>query len=239
MNVTQVVPGLWQVKISFVNAYLLGTPEGLVLIDTGIPGSAPTILDAIRSIGQAPTDIHQILLTHCHVDHAGSLAALKQITGATAAMHPLDAAMVRTGNAKRPLKAAPGLANALISRLILLMASSKIDPTEIEHEISDGDTLVGGLKAIHVPGHCAGQLAFLWPQHGGVLIAADAAANVFGLGLSPMYENLADGLDSLKKLAALDFEVACFGHGKVIPSNASALFRREWPVAPKSARQPV
>ncbi|HMB02744.1 MAG TPA: hypothetical protein VKP69_03270, partial [Isosphaeraceae bacterium] len=53
-----------------------------------------------------------------------------------------------------------------------------IDPTEIEHEVGDGEMLANGLRAVHVPGHCAGQLAFLWPQHGGVLIAADAAAHI-------------------------------------------------------------
>jgi len=84
---------------------------------------------------------------------------------------------------------------------------------------------MGGLRAIHVPGHCADQLAYLWPEHGGVLVAPDTAANVFGPGLSPMHEDLAEGCRSLAKLAALNFEVACFGHGKVISSGAS---KKSW-----------
>src|SRR5262249_59826848 len=97
-------------------------------------------------------------------------------------------------------------------RLVLLRAPTEIERAEIEHEVQDGETLPGGLRAIHVPGHCAGQLAFLWPEHGGVLIAADAVANVFGLTLSPMYEDVDEGRRSLSKLAGLEFEVACFGH---------------------------
>jgi glyoxylase-like metal-dependent hydrolase (beta-lactamase superfamily II) len=178
MQARQVVPGLWLVKISFVNAYLLDTDDGLALVDTGIPGSAPKIEAAIHSIGRKPTEVRNILVTHCHYDHSGSLAAMKRLTGAAATMHPVDAAMVREGKARRPLRPSPGLFGFLISRLALLGGSRQIDAAPIEHEANDGDTLAGGLQAIHVPGHCAGQLAFLWPKHGGVLIAADAAAHV-------------------------------------------------------------
>jgi glyoxylase-like metal-dependent hydrolase (beta-lactamase superfamily II) len=239
MNAKQVVPGLWQVKIKFVNAFLLDTGDGLALIDTGIPGSAPTVLEAVRSIGRQPADIRHILVTHCHVDHSGSLAELKRMTGAPATMHPVDAAMVREGQARRPLRPAPGLFNALLGRLLLRVAPKAIEPAEIEHEARDGETLVAGLRAIHVPGHCAGQLAFLWPEHGGVLIAADAASNVLGLGLSPVYEDLDEGRRSLSKLAGLDFEVACFGHGKAIPSGASRRFGQKWPAARETSRPAV
>jgi glyoxylase-like metal-dependent hydrolase (beta-lactamase superfamily II) len=67
-----------------------------------------------------------------------------------------------------------------------------------------------------------------------VLIAADAAANVFGLALSPMYEDVDEGRRSLSKLAGLEFEVACFGHGKAIQSGASRRFGRKWPAARES-----
>jgi glyoxylase-like metal-dependent hydrolase (beta-lactamase superfamily II) len=228
MKPKQVVPGLWKLKISFVNAYLLDTGDGLALIDTGIPGSAPKILEAIRSIGKQPADLRHILVTHCHLDHSGSLAELKRLTGAPGMMHPADAAMVRAGQARRPLHPAPGLFNALVSRVLLSRAPSAVEPAEIEQEVQDGETLPGGLRAIDVPGHCAGQLAFLRPEDGGVLIAADAAATVLGLGLSPVYEDLAEGRRSLAKLADLEFEVACFGHGKPIRSGADEQFRRKW-----------
>ena len=234
MDAKQIVPNLWEVPIDFVNAFLLDTGYGLALIDTGIAGSAPKLLEAVRSIGRQPSDIRHLLVTHCHSDHAGSLAELKRLTGAPETMHPIDAAMVRQGKAIRPLKPAPGLVNALVCRFLLPSAPTEVEPTEIEHEALDGETLPGGLKAIHVPGHCAGQVAFLWPEHGGVLIAADAAANVFGLALSPLYEDVAEGRRSLVKLAALEFEVACFGHGKAIQSGASRRFGGKWPAAEES-----
>ncbi|MFQ5855104.1 MAG: hypothetical protein ACE5LU_05620 [Anaerolineae bacterium] len=65
-------------------------------------------------------------------------------------------------------------------------------------------------------------------QHGGVLFAADAASNMLGLGYSLGYEDLDEGKRSLAKIAALDFEIACFGHGKAIMQEASSRFRRKW-----------
>jgi glyoxylase-like metal-dependent hydrolase (beta-lactamase superfamily II) len=236
MGARQITPGLWEVPIGFVNAFLLDTGDGLALIDTGLAGSAPKILDAVRSIGRQPAEIRHILVTHCHSDHAGGLAELKRLTGAPATMHPTDAAMVRQGKAIRPLRPAPGPINALVCRFLLPTAPTEVEPAEIEHEVADGEALPGGLRTIHVPGHCAGQLAFLWPEHGGVLIAADAAANVFGLALSPLYEDVAEGRRSLARLAALDFDIACFGHGKPIRSGASRRFGQKWPAAQEPRR---
>jgi glyoxylase-like metal-dependent hydrolase (beta-lactamase superfamily II) len=229
MLATQVIPGLWAVPLKYVNTFLLKMGDGLVVIDTGFPGCAPRIVDAIREIGHEPDDVCRIVVTHCHSDHAGSLAELKRLTGAPAAMHPVDAAMVRQGQAIRPLAPAPGILNSLVCRFLIPSAPTEIERVEIENEIVDGEALPVGLTAIHVPGHCAGQLAILWPEHGGVLFAADAAANVFGLALSPLYEDLAEGRRSLSKLSAFSFEIACFGHGKPIRSGASVQFRKKWP----------
>jgi glyoxylase-like metal-dependent hydrolase (beta-lactamase superfamily II) len=162
------------------------------------------------------------------VDHAGGLAELKEATGARAYMHPSDAEMVRSGWALRPLTPTPGVFNKATFWLLLRNAPSTLRATEVEHEVLDGEVLAlaGGIRAVHVPGHCAGQLAFLWygGGHDGVLFAADAAANVTGLRLSPAHEDLEEGKRSVKKLAELDFEAACFGHGRTITRGASKRF---------------
>ena len=238
MAAKQIVPGVYAVSLGPANAFLIDA-DGLTLIDTGVPGSADTILQAVRGLGRQASDIRQILVTHCHPDHSGSLATLKRATGAPAYMHPLDAALVREGKATRPMKPY-GLIGHIIFRLLASRAPAGVEPAEIEHEVQDGDELpiAGGLRAIHVPGHCAGQLAFLWPRHGGVLFAADAAANMMGLGPSIFYEDLPEGKRSLEKLAALQFDVACFGHGRAITSGAGGRFRKKWnySVSPAATR---
>lgn len=232
MKATPIKPGLWKLSLGFVNAFLLDSGDGLTLIDTGVADSAPRIAEAIRSIGKDVRDVRRIAVTHCHSDHAGSLAAMKRLTGAPAIMHAEDASMVREGQAIRPLHPAPGLLNAFVHRFLVGKAPTTIEPTEIEELVVDGDVLPGGLRVLHVPGHCLGQIAILWPESRGVLIAADAAANALRLAPSPLYEDFQEGLRSLSKLAALDFDCACFGHGKPILSGAADRFRETWSPTP-------
>jgi len=223
-----IVDGLWQINLGAVNAFLLDAGE-LTLIDTGLPESADKIRAAVESLGRKPSEIKHVIVTHCHPDHAGGLAAIKRLTTAPVYMHAADAAMVRQGDGKRPLTPAPGLLRYLLFNLFVARRSGAIEACPIDYEVGDGVELpiAGGLKAIHVPGHCAGQLAFLWPRRG-VLFAADAASNMPGLGLSLGYEDLQEGLKSLARLSALEFEIACFGHGRAITTSAAARFKEKW-----------
>src|SRR5262249_60975266 len=92
-----------------------------------------------------------------------------------------------------------------------------------------GVARAGGLPVLRPPGQRAGQGGPPWPPHGGLRLVADAAANMFGLGLSVTYEDRPAGERQLHRLAALDFRVACFGHGKAIIGDAASRFRRRWP----------
>ncbi len=228
MIIKEVVPSLYTFSLGVSNAFLIESDDGLILVDTGLPGNAGKIVQAVQELGKRPHDIRHILVTHCHTDHAGSLAAIKKITGASAYMHPADAAMVTQGRPQRPVKPPPGFLSPLLYRLF--WHSEPVEPTEIEHEIQDDATLAlaGGIEAVHVPGHCAGQLAFFWPQHGNVLFAADTIGNMVGLGWSIGYEDFVEGKRSLAKLAQRDFAVACFGHGNAIVHEASHKFRAKW-----------
>jgi glyoxylase-like metal-dependent hydrolase (beta-lactamase superfamily II) len=228
MPPTLIVEGLWQLSLGAVNVFLLDQGE-LTLIDTGLPKSESKIVEAIESIGRKPADLKHILVTHCHPDHAGSLAALKRITGTPAYMHRDDAVQVRIGEGKRPMKAAPGLMKKLFYQLFVAHNDGRYEPSVVDREINGGTELPigGGITAIHVPGHCLGQLAFLWPRQR-LLFVADACSNMPSLGYSLGYEDLELGRASLRKLAALDFDVAVFGHGKAITSGASHKFRSTW-----------
>jgi len=231
--VKQVVPGLWQVPLGPVNAYLVDDGREVVVVDTGRPGSAPKIEAALAKIGRKPGDVRSIVLTHVHPDHAGSAAALRRLTGAAIYMHEADAGMLRAGEGLRPMTPAPGMPG-LIWRLIIKRQAegTPVEAAEVEALLTDGGEAPGGFRVIHVPGHCAGQVALLWPKFGGVLIAADAASNAMGLGLAPAYEDLETGVQSLRRLAGLDFEVAVFGHGKPIPKGAAKAFAAKWASRP-------
>jgi glyoxylase-like metal-dependent hydrolase (beta-lactamase superfamily II) len=228
MAATLIVPGLYVIPVGPVNTFLLESSDGCTVIDSGLPGSADKILQAVEALGKKPKDIRHIVLTHAHPDHIGGLAALKKATGAEAHMHAVDAPIAEFGRGFRPMKPAPGFRTAVLFRLFVRM--KPVEGARIEHHIEGGQELpfARDVTAIHVPGHCAGQIALLWREQGGVLFAADACSNMMGLGLSLGYENLEEGRRSLKKLARLRFNTACFGHGKAILQEATARFREKW-----------
>jgi glyoxylase-like metal-dependent hydrolase (beta-lactamase superfamily II) len=227
MTAEEILPGLHQISLGNVNSFLIRNGDELTAIDAGHPGDAETILTAVRELGHQPSDVRNILITHAHYDHSGGLAALKEATGAPAWMHPLDAELVRAGRAERRYQVAPGLLNRILFWVFVRGNPDTIPPAEIEYEIEDSQEIpiAGGLHAIHMPGHCAGQLAFLWQRHSGVVFAADAAANAMGLRLSITYEDLNEGKKSLQKLSERSFEVAVFGHGNPIKHGAAQQFR--------------
>lgn len=65
-----------------VAAYLITDPRGHVLIDGGLPESAPHIAESIRKLGLRVKDVRILLINHAHYDHAGGLAELKRLSGA-------------------------------------------------------------------------------------------------------------------------------------------------------------
>lgn len=200
MQIHQVTPSVYQVSLGVVNAFLINREE-LILVDTGSEGSTPQLIKAIEKIGRVPGDIRHILVTHCHADHAGGLAAIQKTCNATTYMHPADATLVQEGKVLRSLAPAPGLLNKLLFKAFIAKSPAQIIPASIDQEVADGETLdvAGGIRTIHTPGHCAGQLAFFWPQEGGVLFAADTASNVGWLQPSIAYEDYQIGLrDCLK-----------------------------------------
>ena len=64
------------------NPYLIMDPDGLTLIDTGLPGNHKKILNYMTGLGYSPSDLTRIIITHADMDHIGSLSALKKASGA-------------------------------------------------------------------------------------------------------------------------------------------------------------
>ena len=151
MTVTKLMDGLHIIP-GLVNTYLLETPGGLTLIDTGFPRDTAKIISGIASIGRRPRDVSHILLTHAHPDHIGGAAALREATGAQVHAHRIDAPVVETGGPFRPLTSAPGLRNRIVVS-ILRHVMKRVAPCRVDHHLKDGVALPfdPDLVPIHIP----------------------------------------------------------------------------------------
>jgi glyoxylase-like metal-dependent hydrolase (beta-lactamase superfamily II) len=153
-----------------VNSFLL-IGERPVVVDTGVPGSAPKVLAALAREGFAPSDVSLILITHRHVDHIGSAAAVKRATGAPVAVHALDADWLRQGDGgTRPVTGWGG-------RLLDLtgLPSQRAEPCDpdlvIDSDVSLAPYGVGDGVVLHTPGHTPGSISVLFPD--GDVLAGD------------------------------------------------------------------
>ncbi len=226
----EIVPGVHAIeRLGIGRAYLYQEADRLTLIDTGVARSADRIFAAIESIGCKPDGQRQIVITHDHYDHIGSLADVVERTDAQVLVHALDAPVVR-GEQRPSGPSATGLLRLL--NPLLARAARPIAPARVDRELADGDEidLDGGARVVHVPGHTAGSIAIYLPKRR-LLFAGDAAVNAFGLGPPSgprglFNEDQAKARQSFRKLAELDFDVACFGHGAPLDREASLAFRR-------------
>lgn len=224
----KIIEGAYLVPLGNANGVLLDAGPELALVDAGFPGKASVVFDAIRQLGRTPRDLRHLIFTHGHPDHIGSAAAIVRETGATTYMHVVDAPFAETGGPFRPMDPAPGLVMRTAYRFVW-HPQERMEPVRIDPHVADGETLpvAGGLRAVHVPGHCAGQVAFLW-QDGRLLIAGDVGTNILGLDDPVGFEDIEEGRRSQRKIAALRFDAVVFGHGRAIRSGASERVRRKW-----------
>jgi glyoxylase-like metal-dependent hydrolase (beta-lactamase superfamily II) len=226
MRSTEIMDGVHLLMMEDVNSLLIESKEYLVLIDAGCPGMEHHVFDKIFKLGRTLDDLKHLVFTHCHPDHIGSAAALVRATGAQTYMHKADVPHAESGGPFRPMVSISGLGER-VGLPIKWNPDQYVEPIYIDHHLVDDDILplAGGLRVIHSPGHCAGQIALLG-KNGRLLVVGDVCTNIFGLGGPKWFENEAEGRRSQRKLATLDFEVAAFGHGNAIIQNASARFKR-------------
>lgn len=205
---------------ALVNAYVVDADVPTV-IDAGTPGPRG-ILKAIRKAGFEPTDIGRILLTHRHADHASNAAALARLTGAAVHISPADAPFLTEGREQPRPKPATRMGQGLVPYVKIALPWA-LDRSPAQASLAD-DATVGPFRVIATPGHTAGHVSLLWEQRG-VLFTGDAAANLTGVGPHPASDDPDVARQSFRRLADLDFEGACFGHGRTIASGAAAKFR--------------
>lgn len=93
----RIIGNVHYVGASGVSSYLITSPAGHVLIDTGFEQTVPIIRENVKTLGFRMEDIKFILASHAHVDHTGGHALAKELTGARIVMSEADAALLASG----------------------------------------------------------------------------------------------------------------------------------------------
>ncbi|ACS98785.1 MBL fold metallo-hydrolase [Paenibacillus sp. JDR-2] len=199
-----------------------------VLVDTGMPGSASTIIELAKLAGIVEQKLNTILLTHQDLDHIGGLPGFKADNPELVIYaHEDDRAVI---DGKKPmLKASPERIAALLGALPEVARSqfeaTFIHPTgaNVDRTMADGENLPfgGGVTVIHTPGHTPGHVS-LYHQSSKTLIAGDAMVVDNGELKGPreaVTPDMASALQSLKKLKDFDIETVICYHGGVFKGD--------------------
>lgn len=179
-RVTTVAEGVFQLERGGVNAYLIASDDGLVLVDAGLPRTWPLLEEALASIGARIADIDALLLTHGHFDHVGMCDRLVDEHHLVPRVHAGDEELVRHPyryaheSARFPYPFRYPGALPILARMVAGGALG-VKGVQAEPTIVAGETipLAGGIRPIFTPGHTDGHCAFLLERQG-ILLTGDA-----------------------------------------------------------------
>ncbi|MEU6551539.1 MBL fold metallo-hydrolase [Streptomyces sp. NPDC046915] len=229
MDVIELLPHLHLLRFPVGQAYLWRDGDELTLIDAGAVGSGGAIADAVTALGRGPSAVRRIVLTHFHEDHVGGAAEFAALSGAEVLAHRLDAPVVR-GEVPGPPPVLEDWERPIHAEALRKLPPVEPVPPEQVTELDDGDVLDfgGGARIVHAPGHTHGSIAVHLPEHR-VLFTGDAVAAAPGTGtviLGVLNLDRARTVASFHRLAELDADLACFGHGDPVLGQASAVLRK-------------
>jgi metallo-beta-lactamase class B len=137
----RIIGNIYYVGARNIASYLITTPEGDIMIDTGTKEMHQVIVANVAKLGFKVRDIKILLSGHAHFDHVQGHAAMQRATGAKVMAIGEDAAALSSGMDKSPL------------------GDEGWEPVKVDRVLKDGDTVtLGGttLRAVWTPGHTPG-----------------------------------------------------------------------------------
>src|SRR6266487_5405074 len=231
----KVAEGVYRIPARAANTYLVEAPKGLVLVDSGLPGSEKRMLKAIAKLGRPPSDLKLVLLTHRHLDHIGSAPMLKKQTGAKLASHPFEKPYA-AGTLVISAPSAWSLYGRIVRKLttleywtlklfrIIKFQTAHVDLAADEESVLEEVGLDGSV--VWTPGHTKGSVT-LFLNQSSVAIVGDLLRARRGRLVEPLLmESIPQTVASVKRLLDLGPQIICPGHGKPLPASSVKIEKR-------------
>ena len=217
---TEIHPGCLRIHDLIVDFHALIDTDGVYLIDAGWMFGIERLETALSSYGRRLTDIHDIILSHGHLDHTANVSRLQYLTNSTVHAPRLDADHIAGKGKYRGWSRVGGCLEA-IGRI-----AHRYQPPKVDHWFDPGQQLLtwGGLQVVALPGHTIGHCGF-YSERTGLLFANDLASNWRGVIRRPprsfnTHPELIDS--SLRKAQAIKASQVLLCHGRPTTSLALA-----------------
>lgn len=200
----RILGNIYYVGASNVASYLITSPDGHFLIDTGVQSMTATIRNSVEALGFQMRDIKIILSSHAHFDHIQGHAIMKRMTGAQVFVMDADADALEAGKDLSPL------------------GFEGWEPVQVDRRLQDGeDITLGGvtLTATWAPGHSPGCTTWsMDTQDSGetvrvVFFGCNGPNNGVQLINNPRFPTLVeDALFGFDNMAKLQADIYLTGH---------------------------
>jgi metallo-beta-lactamase class B len=211
----RIVGNLYYVGTYDLACYLITTPKGNILINTGLAASAKQIKENITALGFTFSDIKILLNTQAHYDHMGAMAFIKKKTKAELMINEKDADVLKDGGN---------------SDYALGGKGSSFKPVAADRLLHNGDTIKLDnmqLVMLHHPGHTKGSSSFLFTvidekQSYKVLIAnMPTIVTDSSFAAIPSYTTIAnDYAYTLKAMKNISFDIWLASHASQFSLHA-------------------
>jgi metallo-beta-lactamase class B len=202
----RVVGNVYYVGSKDLASYLITTPEGHILINSGFERTVPLIRDGVESLGFKMRDIKILLASHAHSDHVAGHALARELTGARVYVMRGDDAAIASGGEGQ-----------------YLYTTSRWKPCPVDRVLEDGEEVkLGGVTLVArlTPGHTRGCTTWTWRVADGgktydvVVIGSPNVNPGYRLVDNRDYPRIADDFAAtFRTLKALPCDVFLGAHG--------------------------
>lgn len=210
---THLVDLQFQGASGVIACYVLESSEGPILVDPGPSSTLGTLRAGLQGLGSSLSEVRHVLLTHVHLDHAGSAGSIARESGATVYVHSRGAPHL-----VRPERLLASATQIYGEHMDQLWGSMPAVPEGQLVTLEGGEVLsLGGvtLEALYTPGHAVHHVAW---RSGDELFCGDVAGVRLAEAQTPRAPtpppdiNLEVWRESVARLQALDARVVHLTH---------------------------